>query len=84
MSARGGLVIDGQSLTIEDVVRFARVPETRVELEPAARDRLRASRAVIERAIARGDTIYGINTGFGKLANVRIAARSAGRSSRPI
>ena len=31
------------------------------------------SRAYIDSAVRRGDTIYGINTGFGKLANVRIA-----------
>ena len=32
-----------------------------------------ASRRLVEAAIASGRTIYGINTGFGKLANVRVA-----------
>ena len=41
---------------------------------PAAPAALFGSRALVERAIAGGQTIYGINTGFGKLANVRIAA----------
>jgi histidine ammonia-lyase len=77
MSESGAvLAIDGRSLTVEDVVRFARAPETRLVLDPGARERLAASRAVIDRAIARGDTMYGINTGFGKLANVRVAPES--------
>ena len=67
------LTLDGRSLTIADVVRAAREPETRIALDPAARAALTASRALVERAIASGQTIYGINTGFGKLANVRIA-----------
>jgi histidine ammonia-lyase len=67
------ITLDGRSLTIEDVVRIARVPATRARLDPGARDALIASRRLVEQAIASGQTIYGINTGFGKLANVRIA-----------
>ena len=67
------LVIDGGSLTIEDVVRVARTPGLRVALAPAARAALAASRQRVEDAIANGQVIYGINTGFGKLANVHIA-----------
>lgn len=65
-------VLDGHSLTIEDVVRVARNPAVRVSLEPAARVALVASRRLVDRAIESRQTIYGINTGFGKLANVRI------------
>jgi histidine ammonia-lyase len=65
-------VLDGRSLSIEDVARIAREPATRITLHPAARGALLESRRVVERAIASGQTIYGINTGFGKLANVRI------------
>jgi len=67
------LVLDGQSLTIADVVRAARLPACRVDTAPRALAALEASRARVEQAIAGGQTIYGINTGFGKLANVRIA-----------
>ena len=35
--------------------------------------RVRRSRAVIENLIARGDTAYGVNTGFGSLASKRIS-----------
>ena len=43
-----------------------------VTLEPAARRALVESRRLVDRAIQSNQTIYGINTGFGKLANVRI------------
>jgi histidine ammonia-lyase len=67
-------VLDGQSLTIDDVFRIAHNSSVRIALKPEARRALVESRAIIERAIGSGQTIYGINTGFGKLANVRIAA----------
>jgi histidine ammonia-lyase len=65
-------VLDGASLTIENVVRVARDPRVRVSLQPAARRALLQSRGRVEKAIESNQTIYGINTGFGKLANVRI------------
>jgi histidine ammonia-lyase len=65
-------VLDGQTLRIEDVVHIAREPHARVTLKPEARRKLLESRRVVERAIKSSQTIYGINTGFGKLANVRI------------
>jgi histidine ammonia-lyase len=67
------LVLDGSSLTIADVVRVARDPGIRIALAPEARAALAASRARVDAAVATGATMYGINTGFGKLANVRIA-----------
>ena len=42
-------------------------------LDPVAAERMRASRAVIERLVAEDETVYGVTTGFGDLANVRIA-----------
>src|ERR1700732_5362136 len=46
----------------------------KVTLAPDAIERMKASRAVVERVVASGETAYGINTGFGKLASVRISA----------
>src|SRR2546422_7475319 len=68
--------LDGHSLSIEDVVAVARrsVP---VKVAPAAVNRLNESRRVVEAAIARGDTMYGVTTGFGKLAHVRIRPEQA-------
>jgi histidine ammonia-lyase len=44
-----------------------------VELSPDCAARIDASAAAVERIVARGNPVYGINTGFGKLASVRIA-----------
>jgi histidine ammonia-lyase len=66
------LTLTGHSLTIADVVRIAREPGATVALDRGALAQLAASRTLVDRAIERGQTIYGINTGFGKLANVRI------------
>ena len=42
-------------------------------LDPACRPRVAAAAAAVEAIVARGEPVYGINTGFGKLASVRIA-----------
>ena len=67
------LELNGVSLTVDDVVANARRP-SRVTASPAALAAMAKSRATIDAAVRRGETMYGINTGFGKLANVRIAA----------
>jgi histidine ammonia-lyase len=66
-------LLDGRSLTVAEVVRVARDPAARVAVDPSARSALLESRRLVEAAVASGQTIYGINTGFGKLANVRVA-----------
>jgi histidine ammonia-lyase len=43
-------------------------------LDPACRPVIAASAAAVERILAKGKPVYGINTGFGKLASVRIEA----------
>jgi histidine ammonia-lyase len=44
----------------------------RLRLAPALRRRIDAGRRVVERVLKEGRTVYGVNTGFGKLSNVRI------------
>src|SRR5437879_5273119 len=65
------IMLDGRSLSIADVVAVARhgVP---VVIAPHSLGAVSASRRTVEAAAGRGDTIYGVNTGFGKLAHVRI------------
>jgi histidine ammonia-lyase len=65
--------LDGLSLTLD---AFARVTlgGARATLAPAARQRVAAGRQAVERALATGEAVYGLNTGFGELANVRIGA----------
>ncbi|HTL04795.1 MAG TPA: histidine ammonia-lyase [Gemmatimonadales bacterium] len=66
-------VLDGRSLTVAELVRLARDPAVPLAADPAALRALGESRALVEQAIAGGAVLYGVNTGFGKLANVRIA-----------
>src|SRR2546427_10551582 len=65
------ITLDGRSLSIADVVAVARHGAP-VAIAAAARQGIEASRRVVEEAVTRGDTIYGVNTGFGKLAPGRI------------
>src|ERR671919_1060525 len=65
------LPLTGRDLTIDNVVEVARGRRL-VALDPAAAVRMRASRAVIERLVSDGATVYGVTTGFGNLADVRI------------
>ncbi len=44
------------------------------KLDDASLGRIRASAASVERIVASGETVYGVNTGFGLLANTRIPA----------
>ena len=63
--------LNGQKLSLREVSAVARNAEP-VSLADAARSRIAASRAVIEKIIAENRTVYGVNTGFGKLSDVRI------------
>ncbi len=66
------VLVDGRTLQIEDVEAVA-LHGAPVRLESEARKRIAASRQVVENILASGEVMYGINTGFGKLAEVRIA-----------
>jgi len=50
----------------------------KVEIAREARTRIAASRAAIEQILAEGRTVYGVNTGFGKLSDVHIPPESLG------
>ena len=51
-------------------------------LDPSSRPRIEAGAAVVARIVAKGDPVYGINTGFGKLASVRIASEDVATLQR--
>ena len=63
--------IDGSSLSIKQIASVAAGSE-KVELGKSARLNVQKSRKNLEKHIADGKTIYGINTGFGALMNVKI------------
>src|SRR4029077_10267325 len=63
--------LDGSSLTLDQLVAVA-YDDEKVGLTDAARERVRAARAVVDRFAQRDAPTYGINTGFGNFAEVRI------------
>lgn len=64
--------LNGQPLRLAEIEAVS-VGRARVEINAAARERVATSRALIEQIVAAGQTVYGVNTGFGKLADVRIS-----------
>lgn len=66
------ITIDGNSLTLEDVGAVAQ--GARVAIADGVLERVAASRAVVENILTGDAAVYGINTGFGKLSDMRIRA----------
>jgi len=66
------IVIDGNNLTIDDVLLVARAGAS-VVLSPGAKRRMQSSRVWVENAVRNEEIIYGITTGFGAFQNVSIA-----------
>jgi histidine ammonia-lyase len=66
------VVLSGNDLTFAQLYAVAFAEES-ISLAGGAITRMRASRGVVEKLVASGKTAYGINTGFGKLASVRIS-----------
>src|SRR5271170_7310073 len=64
------IVLDGQSLTIADVVTVAHGGTA--ALAATARSRMQRTRDIVDAIVARGDVVYGVTTGFGKLSEVAI------------
>jgi histidine ammonia-lyase len=67
------LHLDGQPLSLAEIEAVA-LDGCRVEIAASARERMTTGRALIEKILAAGQTVYGVNTGFGKLADVRVPA----------
>jgi histidine ammonia-lyase len=67
------ILLTGNDLTFGQLYAVALEREA-VSVSPDSVARMRASRAVVDRLLATGETAYGINTGFGKLASVRISS----------
>ncbi|HET7103147.1 MAG TPA: aromatic amino acid lyase, partial [Terracidiphilus sp.] len=65
------LALDGQALTLAEIEAVA-LTRTPVSIAEAARARVTESRSIIERILAAGETVYGVNTGFGKLSDVHV------------
>src|SRR5437763_14576563 len=72
------VTVNGDALTIEDVVDVARGAAT-AELAPSVAAAMEPSRSVVAAAIAGDAPVYGVNTGFGALADTRVGARDLER-----
>lgn len=64
--------LDGNSLTLDEVVRVARGRE-KVEISPAGQRQVLASRAIVEKLLESTTPVYGISTGFGDLSQIWIS-----------
>lgn len=71
MSSSGELGLKGGRLSLEEVKDVA-VSRRKVRLSPEAVQAIGISHQFVQRQIATGQTIYGLNTGFGPLSDVRI------------
>ena len=71
-SAPAPVVIDGESLQLDQFDAVARRGANCV-LEAQARAKVEAGQVAVRRALETGEPVYGVNTGFGDLAGVRIA-----------
>src|SRR3972149_5871624 len=75
------LLIDGNQLTIEEVVSVAR-QNVKVGLAPAARQRISQPWTWVEAIAAQGEPVYGINTGFGIFADKHISTKDSAALNR--
>ncbi len=69
--------LSGKPLSLEQIadVAYGREP---VQIAGSARSRILASRRIVDDIVARDAAVYGVNTGFGKLADVRIPRAEIG------
>jgi len=63
--------ITARDLTLEEIRRISAGP-VRIVIGEACRDAMRRSAETVARVLDEGRTVYGVNTGFGRLANTRI------------
>jgi len=67
------IAVDGQTLTLEDLEDVAR-NGTAVGLDPAARERVARARSAVKKLVREGAPVYGVTTGFGRMAEVPISS----------
>jgi histidine ammonia-lyase len=77
------VVLDGNSLSIEQIVAVAR-DGAKVAISGQTRDRVQRSRDFLDKCVADDLAIYGVTTGIGELARVRISPAQSAELSRRI
>src|SRR5512132_727495 len=66
------ITLDGSSLTIEKVVAIARNNE-KIELDPAALERIKVCRQMLEEKLTKKEVMYGTNTGIGEFSETMLS-----------
>ena len=77
------VIVDGSSLDVGAVVAVARAG-ARVEVAPEALARMAETRALVERVVLRGDSVYGLTTGVGVRKRVALAGDEIARFNHRI
>ena len=75
------IYLSGAHLSIKDVIEVVR-NELQVALDPKQLELVKQSRRQVEKLVKRGEPIYGINTGFGKLADTSISSSNVEKLQR--
>ena len=65
------ITLDGKSLSLKNLIRIARDFEE-ISLSDASQVKINQASSFVDSLVKKGTPIYGINTGFGDLANVSI------------
>lgn len=75
------IIIDGESLKIEDIIKVARYGY-KVELSIDAKEKIQRARDLVDRFVKDGKVEYGITTGFGKFSDVVISKEDVKKLQR--
>jgi phenylalanine ammonia-lyase len=78
------ITFNGESLTLEDIVKVAQGEKVRLSEDAAVLGRINDSAAYIARAVAEGEPIYGVTTLFGGMADWAVPKEAAGELQRSI
>lgn len=71
------IILDGNSLDLDSIWKIA--SGEKVGISPEAMEKVKASRAIVEKLIEEDRVVYGITTGFGHLCNTRIGRKDLER-----
>ena len=66
------LILNGNDLTINDIKRINLPKKTHISICPKAKEKMVQANDYVKEIVESGEAVYGINTGFGALADKRI------------
>lgn len=71
------IVIGLDELSVDDLIEFSKNDKTIVELDNRAKEKMVASRHILDRLIEKGETIYGVNTNMGGMVKWLVPEKEA-------